>query len=130
MIYYEKAVRQGHSANQFNTGCYYRDGHLAVVVVSSRGCEQSYARAADWFEKAAEQGNAEAINELEMFHYNGYHFPQNYERALELYRMSAALATLRCVTSMAKRPPELPGGPEALYPGVGTRTWRRAPSRA
>ena len=51
VMYFEKAARQGHSDGQYNTGCYHRDG---------RACEQSYERAAEWLEKASQQGQADA----------------------------------------------------------------------
>ena len=37
-LYYEKAAQQGHTASLFNTG---------LLRESGRGCEQSYALAAD-----------------------------------------------------------------------------------
>ena len=40
-MYYEKAARQGNSDSQFNAGNNYYHGI---------GCEQSYERAAEWFE--------------------------------------------------------------------------------
>ena len=40
-VYTERAAQQGHPASEFNTGVYYRDG---------LGCEQSFVRAAEWFE--------------------------------------------------------------------------------
>ena len=46
-VYYEKAAQQGDRVAQYNTGNCYEDG---------RGCDQSYERAAEWFEKAALQG--------------------------------------------------------------------------
>ena len=41
LMYYEKAARQGDSVSQFNAGNDYYDGI---------GCEQSYERAAHWYE--------------------------------------------------------------------------------
>ena len=54
------------------------------------GCEQSYERAAEWFEKAAEQGYARAMAALGNLYREGKGVPQSYERAFELYRKSAA----------------------------------------
>ena len=54
-VYVEKAAQQGHALSQLNTGVCYDRG---------KGCEQSYKRAADWYEKAARQGDTEAMNSL------------------------------------------------------------------
>ena len=54
------------------------------------GCKQSYERAAEWFEKAAEQGHARAMYNLACLYREGKGVPQSYERAFELYRKSAA----------------------------------------
>ena len=45
------AAQQGDALSQYNTGFKYRKG---------TGCDQSYERAVEWWEKAARQGNAAA----------------------------------------------------------------------
>ena len=66
---------------QHNTGVCYKDG---------QGCEQSYERAAEWFEKAARQGYADAQVNLGVLYCDGQGVFQSFERAVELYKQSAA----------------------------------------
>ena len=51
----EKAAQQGQAGSQLNTGLWYYHG---------KGCEQSYERAAKWFEQAARQGDTKAMYAL------------------------------------------------------------------
>ena len=66
---------------QYNTGVFYREG---------KGCEQSDERAAEWFEKAAREGRADAMNALGNLYAQGQGVPQSYERAAELFKQGAA----------------------------------------
>ena len=61
-----------------------------ICYQNGMGCEQSYERAAGWFEKAIEQGDAPAMYALGDLYREGKGVPQSCERAFELYRESAA----------------------------------------
>ena len=50
---------------------------------------QDYAEALRWFRKAAEQGNADAPNNLGAMYYNGYGVRQDYAEAVKWYRQAA-----------------------------------------
>ena len=65
---------------QFNTGMRFQEG---------LGCKQSYERAAQWFQKAALQGQPDAQGALADLCLEGRGVPQNYKRAVALYRQSA-----------------------------------------
>ena len=62
-----------------------------MLYREGQGCEQSYERAAEWYEKAARQGLAVAMNSLGFLYEEGQGVPQSYERAAELYKQSVAL---------------------------------------
>ena len=53
-----KAAEQGLASAQYNLGCMYRDGH---------GVERSHVKAVEWFKKAAEQGDEDAMEELGLY---------------------------------------------------------------
>ena len=56
----------------------------------SRGCEQSYEQAAEWYEKAARGGHAAAMSDLATLYGQGQGVPQSFERAAELWKQGAA----------------------------------------
>ena len=62
-------------------GCLYRD---------EEGCNQSFERAAQWFEEAARRSDASAQLSLGALYSSGRGVPQNTVRALDLYKQSAA----------------------------------------
>lgn len=73
------------SAICFNLGkCYYDD----------KGVAQDYAKAVEWYRKAAEQGNAAAQNNLGDCHYFGNGVAQDYAQAAEWYRKAADQGSL------------------------------------
>ena len=51
--------------------------------------EQDYEKAVEWYRKSAEQGDADAQNNLGYCYYNGQGVAQDYEKAVEWYRKSA-----------------------------------------
>ena len=63
--------------------------NFGICSLFGRGVEQSYAEAAKWFRKAAEQGHAEAQYNLGYCYYNGYGVERSYEEAAECYRKAA-----------------------------------------
>lgn len=63
-----------------NLGCCYRDG---------RGVDQSYEKAKEWFEKAAEQGDALGQFHVGWLYFCGYGVEQDYKKSLEFWILSA-----------------------------------------
>ena len=74
----EAAGENRDSDAQYNLRCYY-----------GLGVEQNYEEAAKWYLKAAEQGNAEAQNNLGKCYGNGLGVEQNYEEAAKWFRKAA-----------------------------------------
>jgi TPR repeat protein len=54
-----------------------------------RGIPQDYNEAAKWFRKAAEQGLADAQNNLGKMYYNGHGVPQDYNEAVNWFTKAA-----------------------------------------
>jgi len=54
------------------------------------GVPQDYPRAAYWYHKAAEQGDADAQYSLGILYVYGHGVPQDYARAAEWLRLAAA----------------------------------------
>ena len=65
---------------QFNLGRMYYFGE---------GVKQDYAKALEWFQKAAEQGYATAQNNLGSMYYNGQGVKVNYAKAAEWFQKAA-----------------------------------------
>ncbi len=65
---------------QYNLGFLYRNGH---------GVPQDYAKALQWYRKAAEQENAKAQFFLGLMYGNGLGVPQDYARAVGWWRKAA-----------------------------------------
>lgn len=55
--------------------------------------EYDYAAAARWYEKAGEQGHAEALYALGRMHAHGTFFPKNEDEALRFYDRATALGS-------------------------------------
>ena len=53
------------------------------------GVKQDYAKALEWFQKAAEQGYATAQNNLGSMYYNGQGVKVNYAKAAEWFQKAA-----------------------------------------
>ena len=82
MRYVKSAAQQGDPVAQHNTEVRYRDGLT---------CDQSNERSAEWFQKTALQGHANAQNELGFAcQYSEPGVPQSDEKAIELYSQCAA----------------------------------------
>ena len=58
--------------------------------LSGRGIQYDYAKAKEWFEKAAAQGHAKAQANLGDMYYSGRGVPQDYAKAKEWYEKAAA----------------------------------------
>lgn len=71
----------------------YRDG---------RGCEQSHEQAAVWFEKAARQGNPDAMTNLGFLYQNGEGVPHSYERAAEWWEKASLQGHVNAMINLAR----------------------------
>ena len=74
-------------ANRGNAGSM-RD--LGVSYNIGSGVQQDYAKAREWWEKAAEKGDATAMYNLGVLYENGHGVPQDYAKAREWYEKAAA----------------------------------------
>ena len=59
------------------------------MYANGKGVPQDYAEAAKWYRKAAEQGYADAQNNLGMMYVNGQGVPQDYAEAAKWTRKAA-----------------------------------------
>ncbi len=60
-----------------------------MMYTEGQGVRQDYQQAFAWYQKAAEQGNAGAQNNLGLMYYNGKGVEQDYIKALEWYQKAA-----------------------------------------
>ena len=67
----------------------YAQNNLGVMYYSGEGVEQDYARAAELYGKAAEQGHMYAQYNLGGMYYDGEGVEQDFARAAELFRKAA-----------------------------------------
>ena len=70
------SASQGYATAQYNLGLMYEDG---------QGVDQSYERAAEYYEAAARQGYADAQFNLGALYANGQGVEQSFESARELW---------------------------------------------
>ena len=76
----ETLVKQNYAKAQTNLGyCYYK----------GQGVTQDYAKAVEWYRKAADQGHAQAQYNLGYCYYKGQGVTQDYAKASEWYRKAA-----------------------------------------
>ena len=76
----EKA-KTGNVNAQYTLGGYY--------FLGSNGVEQSYSKAAYWWEKAAEQGHGDAQFNIGVCYYEGNGIKQSYSKAIYWYKKAA-----------------------------------------
>ena len=62
---------------------------MGVMYYNGAGVEQDYEKAAEWIEKAAEQGNVKAQKTLGDFYLYGVGVEQDEEKAIEWYNRAA-----------------------------------------
>ena len=74
------SAEKGDSEAQYKLGTNYHFGRMGV--------KQDYALAAEWYRKAAEQGNLKAAYYLGTLYQNAQGVPQNYEEAAEWYKLA------------------------------------------
>ena len=65
-------------------------GNLGVLYHNGQGIAQDYVRAREWYEKAAANGNAIAMNNLGTLYAYGHGVAQDYAKAREWYEKAAA----------------------------------------
>jgi uncharacterized protein len=73
---------------QTNLGKYYYD------------IEKDYIKAVEWYTKAAEQGNADAQNNLGNRYYNGEGVEKNYEKAVEWFTKAAEAGNTKALRNL------------------------------
>ena len=56
---------------------------------NGRGVKQDYIKAVEWYQRAAEQGVADAQYNLGVMYYNGQGVKQDYIKAVEWYQKAA-----------------------------------------
>ena len=81
--YYEQAVAEDNDEAQFRLGSFFDSG-LPLI-----GIDQDYSQAAEWYEKAAENGMDAAQNNLGIMYYHGVGVGQNYEKAFWWFSKAA-----------------------------------------
>jgi len=64
--------------------------NLGLMYAKGDGVPQDYAKARQWYEQAAAQGNAAAQNNLGTLYFKGEAVPQDYVLARHWYEKSAA----------------------------------------
>jgi TPR repeat protein len=78
----------------FQTGAIHGDviamSNLGIAYQFGYGVPQDYAKAREWFEKAAAKDFAPAMYSIGVFFDNGYGVPQDYVKAREWYEKAAA----------------------------------------
>ena len=87
--FFQKAAEQGHAEAQYMLGEIYSNNH--GVAVNSQKSKEWYLKAAEQYQKAAEQENADAdvLVKLGDMYYNGRGVSCDYEKAIEWYQMAA-----------------------------------------
>jgi TPR repeat protein len=65
--------------------------NLGVMYDNGLGVEQSYEKAFEYYEQAAQQGDTSAMAHLGVMYANGLGVDQSYERAVEYYEQAAHL---------------------------------------
>ena len=68
--------------------------NLAIMHMKGQGCEKSNLIAKDWFSKAAEYDNLQALNSLAIFYEKGMHGEADSTKALEYYKKAADLGNV------------------------------------
>ena len=68
--------------------------NLAIMHMKGQGCERSYSRAKEWFLKAAEHDNLQALTSLAIFYEKGMDGEADSTQALEYYKRAADLGSV------------------------------------
>lgn len=68
--------------------------NLAIMHMKGQGCTQSYSDAKEWFLKAAQHDNIQALNSLAIFYEKGMDGEADSAKALEFYKRAADLGSV------------------------------------
>ena len=63
--------------------------NLGLLYDNGLGVAQDYAKAREWYEKAADKGDANAMASLGLLYHNGQGVAQDYAKAREWYEKAA-----------------------------------------
>jgi uncharacterized protein YdaT len=77
---------------------------LGVIYQNGQGVALDYAKAREWYEKAADNGNAPAMVSLGLLYENGKGVPQDYAKAREWYEKAAAKDNADAKTRLQQLP--------------------------
>jgi TPR repeat protein len=72
-----------------------------VIYANGQGVAQDYVKAREWFEKAADKGEASAMFNLGLIYANGQGVAQDYAKAREWYEKAADNGYARAMESLA-----------------------------
>ena len=92
--YYEQAVTENSDEAQFRLGCIYDSG-LPLI-----GIDQDYVQAAEWYEKAAQNGMDAAQNNLGNMYIHGVGVAQNYEKAVYWFTKAAEKRNMEAMNNL------------------------------
>lgn len=68
--------------------------NLAIMHMRGQGCERSPSLAREWFSKAAEHDNLQALNSLALIYEKGMDIEADSQKALEYYKRAADLGSV------------------------------------
>jgi hypothetical protein len=71
-----------------------------VLYANGQGVAQDYAKAREWYEKAATKGDADAMTNLGLLYANGQGVTQDYAKAREWYEEAAAKDDADAMTNL------------------------------
>jgi TPR repeat protein len=63
--------------------------NLGVIYYHGQGVAQDYSKAREWYEKAADKGDADAMSNLGVIYYHGQGVAQDYAKAREWFEKAA-----------------------------------------
>ena len=107
-------VREGRRQGQ-------RERHVltsAELYASGDGVAQDYAKAREWYEKAADKGDASAMAALGVLYHNGQGVAQDYAKAREWYEKAADKDDPDAMTTLGVALPQGSGRGAGLRQGA------------
>lgn len=87
---FESAANYGHLRAQVKLGELYKSGEIGAKSGAHRHHSLHLQRAFEWFSKAADQGNTDALFELGQLHAQGLGTKQDFESAAQCYLQAAS----------------------------------------